>query len=174
MVSTDASIVSQVAFKGAIEVVTAEIAEGREASPQERVEDLTIVFAEAIVAAATVERLNEVFGATEVKQAAPQQQQAPQQRAPQRQSRGGGGGNYPADFTTEGGLAVRKFDKAIGEQGLDALAGLSSCPKCGAESVWDNRSNHPHFDETSDGSPKRPYFRCTDKSCGEGFWPPNS
>lgn len=183
MVSTDASIVSQVAFKGAVELVVAEVGANSNTDPnwaKERVEDLTIVFAEAITLASQSAALNEAFATTPAPQAAPDvrrpagQASKPQSRPGPRQGGGGGGGKGGGGKVVAEGIKVLKFDDAIGDTGIDALDGLSACPKCDNDAVWDNRTTHPHFDSTSDGSPRRPYFRCAEKSCGEGFWPNES
>lgn len=44
------------------------------------------------------------------------------------------------------------------------------CPSCGGSEAWDNRKDLPEFGGTRNA--KSPHFKCVNKQCGEGFWPP--
>lgn len=159
----EASIVAQVAFKGAVEIVSSAVVQDL-TSAKEAVEDLTIEFAKAIVLAGQVEELAEAFGNVEVQRAP----SSPQRSAPAPQAPRQGPPAKDGDYVTKDGITVRRFNQDIGEEGLEALHGVVQCGKCGGTHVWDNRNRHPKFGGSN--SPKSPYFKCANKECGQGFW----
>lgn len=85
----------------------------------------------------------------------------PAQQAPQTN----GGGARPAVATAGGTVNVKN------QSGLDPVDYLpAACPECGGTEVWDNRKDLPQYGGSR--NPKSPHFKCANKSCGHGFWPP--
>ena len=65
-----------------------------------------------------------------------------------------------------GDITIKAFNDDLGM--VDYLPG--ACPKCNSSEVWDNRKDLPI--NGGDRNPKSPHFKCANKSCGHGFWPP--
>jgi hypothetical protein len=165
----DGSIIAQTATKAAAEVVAAQVAAG-----QLNAEDvggeiisLTEALVDNILDLAKVEKVAQVFGASAKPERSTSSAPAKTPR-PSQPSRPSGGGRKSKGHAAPSGISVLKFSDDLGEASLDILP--AECPSCGGTDVWDNRPDHAHFG--GEGSEKRPYFKCADKNCGQGFWPP--
>lgn len=78
----------------------------------------------------------------------PPRQNNAYQPTQQSSQRPAGGGNRPISLATP-------------PEGVTYLP--SECSKCGGTDAWDNRSK---------ATGRQPTFKCANKECGGGFWPP--